>query len=154
MSALFLALLAAGPAPASGTSPTRTQIEHFSVEVPAGYELKDSSPRMMDFDLYDLIDLKTKKARCRLYVGNHPNFPLFTWANAPTVSRTADREQTDFRSATRVEGKIKFSGLTYKKQSYSGWTIVHYMAENLSEPEVQLIGRMIASIAVTRPHLD
>src|SRR5437868_5747663 len=113
MTALLLTLLAAGSATASGTSPTRTHFQHFSIEVPAGYQLKDSSPPMMDFDLYDLIDLKTKKARCRLYVGNAPRFPLFSWSGAPTVSRTPGKEQTDFRSASRVEGTIKFSGLTY-----------------------------------------
>ena len=109
---------------------------------------------MIDFDLYDLIDMKTKKAKCRLYVGNFPDFPQFTWRKRPTVSRIPNREQTEFRSASRVEGKIEFSGLTYKDQSSSPWTIVHYMAEGLSAREAQLIVRMIGSIAVTRPHLD
>jgi hypothetical protein len=154
MTALLLVLLAAGSSTASGASPTRTQVQHFSIEVPAGYELKDSSPPMIDFDLYDLIELKTKKARCRLYLGNSPKFPLFSWSGAPTVSRAPGREQTEFRSKSRVEGTIKYSGLTYKKSPSSPWTIVHYMAEHLSEGEVQLIERMIGSITVTRPHLD
>jgi hypothetical protein len=108
---------------------------------------------MMDFDLYDLTDLKTKKAKCRLYVGNAPRFPIFTWKGEPTVSRTPGREHTEFRSASRVEGTVKFSGLTYKTTPSSPWTIVHYIAEHLSEGEVQLIERAIKSIEVTRPHL-
>jgi len=132
----------------------RAEIEHFSIEVPPGFELDDMSPEMADFEIYDLVDRAKQKLLCRLYFGNYPRFPMYSWSGTAKFSTAPRREQKEFRSADRIEGTITFSGLRFKGFPVTPWSIIHYFADDLSESDLQLIERMIQSIEVTRISID
>ena len=68
---LALILVAAAPSPAVGQ--VVQVVEHYAIDVPAGFALKDVSPRDMDFDLYALVDKRTGAVKGTVYIGNAPS---------------------------------------------------------------------------------
>jgi hypothetical protein len=152
MTALVLALIAATPAaPTAGTVRT---FNHYAIEIPAGYVVKDVSPPRMDFEIYNLVDGKGK-VKCGLYFGNAPQFPMFKWeSQSPTESKDANRTKKAYRSATRMEGLLEFSGLTYKGIPATPFSIIHYFADGLSAADAKAVSAMVESIRVVQKHLD
>ena len=147
--------------PAPGTPPAkanplvgRAVIAHFALDVPSGFELVDVSPRMADFALYELVDREKNRAICRIYVGNSPAFPSLQWSGSPKVLRQPRRKKREFRATNRIEGRITFSGLSYKGSAGTPFSTIHYFADALSETNLQSIDQLIESIAVMRTHIE
>ena len=129
-------------------------VEHYAIEVPAGYVLKDVSPKLMDFDLYALADQRTGTVKCTLYVGNHPAFPKFRWRGKPIESGRNGETRKEFRSSDRVEGVMNFSGVTYKNTPGSPFETIHYFADHLNAHEMQVLTALLDSIHIARAHLE
>ena len=142
----------AGSAPAAAS----LILQHYSIEIPAGYEAKDVSPPTMDFALYQVTRRGSKRLACSLYLGNSPNFPELHWSGRKAVeTKSDDHTTTAFQRQGAIEGVMSFSGLTYKEQrSGSPWTSVHYLCHDLDQAGMRDMLRMIASIKVVRPHVD
>jgi hypothetical protein len=151
MGILALVLTSAATVPADGR--VVQQVEHYAIEVPAGYVLKDVSPKMMDFELYALTEKRTGKAKCTLYVGNQPAFPKLRWSGKPVESRQSGGTRKEFRSSDRVEGLMTFQDVTYKDSGGSPFQTIHYFAEHLSAPDMTVLAAMLDSITVTRKEL-
>ena len=152
--ALVLSLFAAASVPAAPSAGRAQTFNHYSIEIPAGYVVKDVSPPMMDFDLYQLVDGRGK-ARCGLYFGNAPQFPFYKWGSkSPVESREAGRMKKAFQSSTRMEGVLEFSGLTYKTTPYTPFSMIHYFADGLSADDIKAFSAMVNSIHVTKKHLE
>ncbi|HEY0711934.1 MAG TPA: hypothetical protein VGF45_04625 [Polyangia bacterium] len=128
-------------------------INHYSVELPASYRLKDITPKLMDFGLYAVVGRQDGKVRCTLYFGNHPDFPSKRWAGAPVATRDGWRTRKEFRDANRIEGVIAFEGLSYKGSSGTPYSKIHYLAERVRPADQPLLLSMLDSIAVENPHL-
>ncbi len=142
-------------ASATSTESGRVQvIEHYAIAVPAGYVLKDVSPKLMDFDLYALADQRTGSVKCTLYVGNHPAFPKFRWSGRPTESGRSGGTRKEFRSPDRVEGLMNFSGVTYKNTPGSPFETIHYFADHLSAHEMKVVTAVLDTIRIAKPHLE
>jgi len=144
----FAALASAVPAPTSIT------VAHYLIEIPAGYVAKDVSPPMMDFDLYMVTRQGRKEITCTLYFGNHPSFPKLQWSKKPVETKGDKRTAKAFQRPGAIEGVIEFSGLTYQHPSGTPFGSIHYFGDKLDDGAVKDMLRMIASIKVTRPHLN
>jgi hypothetical protein len=152
--ALMLSLFAAVPAPPAPTAGRVQTFNHYAIEIPAGYVVKDVSPPMTDFDLYQLIDGKGK-VKCGLYFGNAPKFPTYKWGSKlPVETRDASRAKKAFQSSTRMEGVLKFSGLTYKTTPDTPFSMIHFFADGLSTDEIKAFSAMVDSIHVVQKHLE
>jgi hypothetical protein len=145
---LALALVAAQPV--SAVRPVAQIVEHYAIEVPAGYALKDVSPKLIDFELFALVDKRTRSTKCTLYIGNFPSFPMFRWAGSPIESKGSDRTRREFRSAHRVDGLMSFRGVTYQDSAESPFTSIHYFADHLSRAEIKIVTAMVDSIRVAK----
>jgi hypothetical protein len=103
---------------------TSISVEHYSIQIPGGYEAKDVSPPMMDFEVYRV------------------------------TRQREGRTTKALQRPGALEGLIEFSGLTYKESSRgSPFTFIHYWCEALDEGARRDMLGMIASITVARPHL-
>jgi hypothetical protein len=150
-SILIATLAVSSPAP----SPTPITVAHYSIEIPLGYEARDVSPPMMDFDLYSVTRQGSKRAACTLYFGNHPQFPKLRWWGRKPVETKSDRRTTKaFQRSDAIEGVVEFSGLTYKSSGHSPWTLIHYFCDGLDEAEIRDMLGMIGSIKVVQPHVE
>ena len=143
-----LTLVAAQPISAAG--PVVQMVEHYAIEVPAGYTLKDVSPKLIDFELFALVDKRTSATKCTLYIGNFPSFPKLRWAGSPTESKGSDRTRREFRSTDRIEGVMTFTGVTYQDSTGSPFTSIHYFADRLSGAEIKVVTAMVDSIRVAK----
>jgi hypothetical protein len=151
--ALVLALFAATPAAAAPTAGDAQTFNHYAIKIPAGYVVKDVSPPMMDFDLYQLVDGKGT-VKCGLYFGNAPRFPIYGWGSkSPVDSGDASRMKKAYQSSTRMEGVIEFSGLTYKGLPATPFSKIHYFADRLSADDVKALSAMVDSIRVVEKDL-
>jgi hypothetical protein len=142
---------------ATATAPTSNSISiaHYSIEIPVRYEAKDVSPPMMDFQLYRVTRQGSKSVGCVLYLGFAPRFPQLHWSGKPVETKGDERTTKAFQRPGALEGLIEFSGLTYKNErSASPFRIIHYACDKLDESAAKDMLRMIASIRVTRAHLD
>lgn len=140
--------------PSSSTSLTSITLEHYSIEIPAGYELEDVSP-MGDFDLYQVTRRGSKSVVCGLYIGNFPSFPKLDWGSQRSVRTMGDNRTTvALQRPDAMEGVIRFSGLTYKGSTGTPWQAIHYMCDRLDEVGAKEMAAMIASIKVVRPDVD
>jgi hypothetical protein len=135
-------------------NPTAISVEHFSIEIPPGYEAGEASPPMMDFDLYRVTRRGSKAVACVLYFGNAPNFPQLHWSEKPIETKGDQRITKAHQRRGAIEGLLKFSGLSYKSQTGSPFTFIHYAGEKLDDVAIKDMLKMIASIKVVRPHLD
>jgi len=149
---LALILLAAPPAPASGAAVQ--VIEHYAIEVPPGYALKDASPQLMDFDLYALTDQRTGAVKCTLYFGNAPQFPKLRWSGRPVETKQGGGTRREFRSPERIEGLLTFEGLSYKNVPFSPFESIHYFADHLSAAEPKAVAAMVDSVRVAKKKLE
>jgi hypothetical protein len=147
---LALVFLAATAAP--GESKMQV-IEHYAVQVPAGYILKDMSPKMMDFDLYALTESSSGEVKCTLYVGNDPRFPRFRWSGKPIESSPAGGTRKEFRSADRIEGLLTFKGVTYGNSLPSPFQTIHYFADHLSAIDMKVVTALVDSVSVVKKDL-
>jgi hypothetical protein len=139
------------PAPAAAS----ITVAHYAIDIPGGYEAKDVSPPMMDFDLYRVTRQGSQDVACGLYFGNHPSFPkLHGWRQEAMETKGDDRTTTAFQRSGAIEGLIKFSGLAYKDSDHSPWSAIHYFCDGLDEAGLKVMLAMVASIKVARPHLD
>jgi hypothetical protein len=152
--ALVWSLIAAAPALAAPAAGRVQTFNHYAIEIPAGYVVKDVSQPMMDFDLYQLVDGKGK-AKCGLYFGNFPQFPTYKWGTTPPVeTRDASRTKKAYQSSTRMEGVLQFSGLSYKMLPNTPFSLIHYFADGLSAEELKAMSAMVDSIHVVQKHLE
>lgn len=149
----ILALVLTSAAPLPGDGPVVQVVEHYGIEVPAGYVLKDVSPKMMDFDLYALTEKRTGKVKCTLYVGNHPAFPKLRWSGKPVETRQSGGTRKEFRSSDRVEGLMTFLDVTYKDSGGSPFQTIHYLADHLRAPDLEVVTAMLDSISVAKKEL-
>jgi hypothetical protein len=144
--------------PASGSSAgavTSISIAHYSIEIPAGYEVKDVSPPMTDFELYRVTRHGREKLGCGLYFGFAPKFPQLQWSGQPEQTKGDKRSTRAFQRSGAIEGLIEFSGLTYKNSRIgSPFRMIHYACDRLDEGAARDMLKMIASIKVTRAQLD
>jgi hypothetical protein len=149
-------VIAALVAAVTALGPTSSSIEHYSIEVPAGYEAKDVSPPMMDFEVYRVARQHSNGVACGLYLGNAPGFPKLRWSSKKPVETKGDGRITKaFERPGALEGLIEFSGLTYKDSKIgSPFTFIHYWCDKLDEGSGRDMLKMIASIKVARAHLD
>jgi hypothetical protein len=150
MTAILALILMATP---PSTDHVVQVVEHYGIEVPAGYILKDVSPKQMDFDLYALADTRTGSVKCTLYFGNAPAFPKLRWSGKPTESRQHGASRKEFRSSDRIEGLMNFDGLSYKGVPASPFESVHYFADHLSTADVKLVATMVDSITIAKKDL-
>jgi hypothetical protein len=152
IASIVLAALGASSAAPAVTSITVT---HYSIEIPLGYEARDVSPPMMDFDLYSITRRGSKRVACTLYFGNHPQFPKLRWPSQKPVETKSDKRTTKaFQRSDAIEGLIEFSGLTYKSSGHTPWTLIHYFCDGLDELAVRHMVGMISSIKVVQPHVE
>jgi len=140
---------------ASAPAATSITVAHFAIEIPRGYQARDVSPPMMDFDLYRVERQGSTEGGCSLYFGNAPDFPQLRWSQNARKMKADGRSTTAFERRGAVEGVIKFSGLTYKQSTAgSPWTSIHYLCDGLDELGMKDALGMIASIKVVQPHVE
>ena len=152
-SVFSMLLLAGGEMPAK---PTREVWNHFAIEIPATYVAKNVTPRMADFQLYEVVS-GDGRSRCTLYFGNHPAFPKLKWSNPPIEERhkgVVVKEYGYTPEERRIEGLLRFSGLAYGGTDESPFSMVHYVSENLEPAQAQSFMRMVGSIVVVKRRLD
>jgi len=156
--ALVTVLLAASsmaPTPTSGTNskPMTHSFTHYDFDIPEAYTLRDVSPAMSDFAVYEVRG-KAGGPTLGIYFGNHPQFPKLKWDTAP-VSSSADGKTADeypYSPRTRqLEGRMTFSGLRFRTSRWSPFSSVHYFAANLSEDDGKAFTAIVHSIRVARP---
>ena len=167
--AVALALLVAACTPPAAVSagrplaPTHSanrtltfSINHYDLDVPDAYSVRDTSPGLADFELY-AIDNPTSHAELGLYFGNFPHFPTLSWNSAPVTSASGDKTAKEFRySAARrqLEGLLQFTGLGYAGAPITPFSSVHYFAEDVSDEDGKIFAGIARSIRVARPTLE
>jgi hypothetical protein len=149
----ILALILVATPPAPSARGAVQVVEHYAIEVPADYTLKDVSPKIMDFDLYALAEKRTGIVKCTLYVGNAPAFPKLRWSGKPTESTQNLGTKKEYRSSDRIEGLMTFQGLTYKDSAGSPFTSLHYFADHLSAADLKVVAAMVGSISIAKKDL-
>lgn len=135
---------------------TTHAINHYDIDVPTGYSIKDRSPAMSDFDLYEITGNRPT-AKLALYFGNHPQFPKFEWSSSPHIESRNGRTTDEYLYSPkqrRMEGRIMFDGLSYKTRAHSPYTYVHYFASDVNEDDARIFEEITRSIRVARAHLD
>lgn len=150
----ILALVLAAASTMPGTGPVVQVVEHYGIEVPAGYVLKDVSPRMTDFSLYALTEKRTGKVSCTLYVGNHPDFPKLRWSGKPVKARQSGGTRKEFRSSDQIEGLMTFPDVTYRGSEGSPFQTIHYFADHLRALDMKAVTAMVDSISVAKKDLE
>ena len=150
MAALLALILVATPASAHHVVHV---VQHYRVEVPAGYVLKDLSPKQKDVRLYALADTRTGSVKCRFFLGHLPKFPKLRWSGKPTESRQSGGSRKEFRAADRIEGLMNFDGLSWKGYPMSPFGWIYYVGDHLSASEVKLVATMMDSISVIKKDL-
>jgi hypothetical protein len=134
--------------------PTSVVIEHYSVDVPAGYSIAEVGPKE-DFDLYLIISVRSPRKRLGLYIGNHPSFPAYKWGRRAREETKTDVSLEEFEyDGQKMEGLMTFSGLTYKTQSHSPFPRVHYFTNDADAADAKRFAEIVRSIRVTKPHLE
>jgi hypothetical protein len=128
-------------------------IEHYAVQVPAGYVLKDVSPKLMDFELYALTDSRSGEVKCTLYVGNNPRFPTLRWSGNPSQSHQGAGTRREFRSADRIEGVMMFERVS-KSSLMSPFQVIHYFADHLSAVDMKAVAALVDSVIVVHQDLQ
>jgi len=110
---------------------------------------------MADFYLFRLVEQRTRKEKCGLYIGNFPRFHPSAWRSPPEVTAGPGWQKKEFRSATGIEGAITFSDLPFESIPHSipspPSLIIHYWASDLGERDLLLVRSFIESIQVTQP---
>jgi len=135
---------------------TTRSINHYDVDVPAGFVITDRSPRRADFDLYE-VSGGSSGAKLQLYFGNHPRFPTYKWAGAPRAESQDGRSAKEYPyspAEKRMEGVLTFSGLSYKATPHSPYTQIHYFATDVDPSTARIFADIVRSIRVARAHLD
>jgi hypothetical protein len=131
-------------------------MNHYDLDLPAGYAVKDITPPLADFELYEISGSRAG-ARLGLYFGNHPQFPKYEWAGPPRSESKKGRTSQQYPYSSkerRMEGRIMFDGLSYKTTAHSPYTYAHYFATDVNADEARIFEEIVRSIRVARPHLD
>jgi hypothetical protein len=132
------------------------EINHYSIHVPSGYVLRDITPQMADFELFEIVNKDDRSDKLSLYFGNFPQFPSYDWKESPTESAGAGVKKTFYnyrKSDGSLEGVLVFSGLSYRHSAYSPYSRIHYFATAVSSEASDRFLKIIASIEVVKPNL-
>lgn len=136
---------------------TTYSINHYDIDISAGYRIGHLERPVDDFDLYEVRPLGRNSPRLLLYFGNHPRFPRLKWSTAAVVA-SKDGETTKTYSFSekypQIEGLMTFDGLTYKDSGASPFTCVHYFATGLTDATARAFDEIVKSIRVSKRHLD
>lgn len=136
---------------------TPQSINHYEVDIPAGYEIQNVTPPRADFDLYEVHHDGKRAGILTLYFGNFPGFPELKWPGPPHVQvrHGATFKMYPYsRGSRQMEGLIMFGGLTYKKSPGSPFSLIHYRAKDIEDNEARDFAAIIKSIRVSKQHLD
>jgi len=140
-------------------SPTKTDtrsINHYDLDLPASYSLRDISPPMMDFVLYEIDKVGRTDEKLVLYFGSAPSFPALKWST-PAIKRSKGRASiTEFpysQKERQMEGLVSVTGLMYHGRD-SPFSYVHYIATGLDERDARDFEEIVESIRVERPTID
>jgi hypothetical protein len=142
---------------AFGKGLSEKKINHYSLQIPHDYRMRDITPPMMDFELYEVHKVGNPKVKFDIYFGNNPSFPKFKWKEE-SLNSTKDNCSTKVfkyrKSDGAIEGLLSYSGLSYKGSNQSPYTTIHYFASGLSEKEADVLLGIISSIKVVKPNLN
>ena len=131
-------------------------ITHYSIAIPSGYDIKDVSPPMMDFYVFQVAKASDPKISCRLYIGNAPDFPTYSWHGKSHDSTDGNRisKVHPFDEKTgKMEGMFRFSGLTSENGSQTPFSCIHYFAEGIQPVDAAAFSAMVKTIKVVKPRL-
>lgn len=131
------------------------KVNHYSVEIPAGFELKDITPNMVDFQLMEIHKTGKKKPNIIVYFGNSPSFPKYDW---PALNKERDLENTaDWQSYREDDGAFEgvstFHGLSYRGSSESPYTKIHYFGIGINKDSIVQFKKIISSMKVSQSKL-
>jgi hypothetical protein len=132
------------------------KINHYSIHVPTGYVLRDVTPQMADFDLFEITNQEDHSDKLSIYFGNHPHFPVYDWKDPPSESTDAAVRKTVYNyraSDGSLEGMLVFSGLSYRHSAQSPYSRIHYFAKATNSEASERFLKIIASIEVANPNL-
>lgn len=155
--ALVTVLLAACCMAPTATSATNSKsmthsITHYDLDIPDTYTLRDVSPPMSDFALYEVRG-KGGGPTLGLYFGNHPHFPKLKWDGPPVSSSSEGKTADEYPYSPRtrqLEGRMTFSGLRFRASRMSPFSSVHYFAADLDEDSGKAFTAIVHSIRVAR----
>jgi len=139
-------------------SGTERIIAHYSLVVPDGYTMKDVSPPRMDFSIFEIKNNKVNAHSLKLYLGNSPNFPAYTWNVNEKKGVRGDCVYEYYpydHLAERLEGLMYFKNLTYRQNSSTPFSRIHYFTDGKVSPEeARVFEKIIDSIKVVKRDLN
>lgn len=131
--------------------PSHITIGHYQIPMPAGFKVGPSKTKMMDFEIFDLINPKGTKV-ASIYLGNNPNFPI----NDKTQEREVLPQGVVFTGAkihpVGQQFLIECTRVTMGRH-FSPWQCIHVFGITLDEPEAKLLYEAFRQIKVTYPNL-
>jgi hypothetical protein len=144
---------------AAGGSATRTMthsINHYDVDVPDTFTIRDVSPEMADFQFYEVARKNGQGGKLGLYFGNHSGFPKLKWDASPVSSGAGATTRKEFPYSAekrQMEGLLTFRGLRYMGSSSTPFSLIHYFARDIGEDDAKVFGAIVQSIRVARTEL-
>ena len=132
------------------------EINHYSIHVPSSYVLRDITPQMADFELFEVVNKEDRSDKLSIYFGSHPQFPGYDWKEPPSESAGAGVRKTFYNyreSDGSLEGMLVFSGLSYRHSAHSPYSRIHYFAKAANSEASERFLKIIASIEIANPNL-
>lgn len=131
-------------------------VNHFSIDIPHGYIVKDVTPAMADFQLIEIRLAGRKGHKVSMYFGNAPSSPMYDWIDVTPETELNKSPLNWHRYRERdgsLEGVRSFTGLSYRGTSQSPYTKIHYFGKGINRRTAKQFEAMVASIKVVRPNL-
>ena len=126
---------------------------HFRISMPTGYTLVNKSPRMMDFNLYEIRN-DSKLAIAQLYVGNHPQFTFSRSRHTKaSVSPSISISQTKDGLAP-FEFMLEFAAVKYKGSPGGPWTRIHVFGISNVPGNASMVLSAFKGIQIVRPNIE
>lgn len=131
-------------------------VNHFSIDIPHGYIVKDVTPAMADFQLIEIRLPGRKGNKMSVYFGNAPSSPQYDWVDV-IPETDLDKSPLNWHRYRERDGSLEglrsFTGLTYGGTPQSPYTQIHYFGKGINRRTAKQFEDMVTSIKVVRPNL-